>query len=51
MLWIIGGILMLLWLLCFVGHGGGGLFPLSLAMATVVFLVYLLMRDPENSWA
>ena len=46
MLWTIGAMLLCLWLLSFVAHAGG-LIHLILAIATILFLVNLLMRDPE----
>lgn len=49
MLWTIGGILALLWLLCFFFQVEGGLIPLILAITTIVFLLKVLMRDPEFS--
>jgi hypothetical protein len=51
MWWTIGGVLVLLWLISFVGPVGGWLIHLILAIATVVFLVNLIMQDPESSWA
>jgi len=42
MLWTIIGILLLLWLLGFIGHVGGGLIHLLLVVALVVFVVNLL---------
>lgn len=51
MLWTIGGILALVWLLGFFGYVGGGVVPLILAIATIVFVVIIVMRDPENSRA
>ena len=49
MLWMIGASLVFLWLLSFVSHAGG-VMHLILAVATIGFLVTLLMRDPESSW-
>jgi hypothetical protein len=51
MMWTITGILAILWLLCFIGYLGAWWSPLILGIATVVFLVNALMRDPESSWA
>jgi hypothetical protein len=51
MRWTIGTILVFLWLLSFVGPVGGWLMHVILAVATVVFLMNVLMRDPESSWA
>jgi uncharacterized protein DUF5670 len=52
MLGRIGGILIFLWLIAFVGHVGGAWVPLLLGIATIVFLVSFLMQlDPESSWA
>lgn len=46
-----GGILVLLWLIAFIGHVGGAWEPLLLAIATIAFLVSFLMQlDPETSW-
>jgi hypothetical protein len=42
MLWTIIGILVLLWLLGFATHVGGGLIHLILVVALVVFVVNLL---------
>jgi VIT1/CCC1 family predicted Fe2+/Mn2+ transporter len=42
MLWTIIGVLVLLWLLCFVTHVGGALIHLILVVAVVVFIVNLL---------
>jgi hypothetical protein len=42
MLWTIVGILLVLWLLGFVSHVGGGLIHLLLVVAAVVFVVNLL---------
>lgn len=42
MLWTIIGILLVLWLLGFIGHVGGGLIHLLLVVAAVVFVVNLL---------
>jgi hypothetical protein len=42
MLWTIFGILLVLWLLGFIGHIGGGLIHLLLVVAAVVLLVNLL---------
>jgi len=42
MLWTIVGILLVLWLLGFIGHVGGGLIHLLLVVAAVVFVVNLL---------
>jgi hypothetical protein len=50
MRWAIGAILVVLWLLSFVGPVRGWLIHLILAVATVVLLVNVLMLDPENSW-
>jgi uncharacterized protein DUF5670 len=50
MLWTIGAILAFLWLLSFVGHAGWWV-HLILAIATIGFVVNLLMHDPESSLA
>ena len=42
MLWTIIGVLVLLWLLGFATHVGGGLIHLILVVALVVFVVNLL---------
>jgi hypothetical protein len=42
MLWTIIGILLVLWLLGFLTHVGGGLIHLILVVALVVFVVNLL---------
>jgi hypothetical protein len=42
MLWTIIGILVLLWLLGFIGHVGGALIHLLLVVALIVFVVNLL---------
>jgi len=42
MLWTILGIVLVLWLLGFIGHVGGGLIHLLLVVAAVVFVVQLL---------
>jgi Family of unknown function (DUF5670) len=42
MLWTIIGILVLLWLLGFIGHVGGAFIHLLLVIALVVFVVNLL---------
>jgi hypothetical protein len=42
MIWTILGILVLLWLLGFITHVGGGLIHLLLVVALVVFIVDLL---------
>jgi Family of unknown function (DUF5670) len=42
MLWTIVGILLVLWLLGFIGHVGGGLIHLLLVVAAIVFVVSLL---------
>jgi hypothetical protein len=42
MLWTIIGILVLLWLLGFLTHVGGGLIHLILVVAVVVFVINLL---------
>jgi Family of unknown function (DUF5670) len=42
MLWTIIGVLVLLWLLGFIGHVGGSLIHLILVVALVVFVVNLL---------
>jgi Family of unknown function (DUF5670) len=42
MLWTIVGVLVLLWLLGFLGHVGGGLIHLLLVVAAIVFVVNLL---------
>jgi hypothetical protein len=51
MQWAIGTVLIFLWLLSFVGPVGGWLIHLTLAVATVIWLVNGLMRDPESSLA
>jgi hypothetical protein len=50
MLWTIGASLVFLWLISLIAHAGG-VIHLILAVATTGFLVSLLMRDPESSWA
>jgi hypothetical protein len=42
MLWTIVGILLLLWILGFALHIGGGLIHLLLVIAVIVFLVQLI---------
>lgn len=42
MLWTIVGILVLLWLLGFLGHIGGAFIHLLLVVAVVVFVINLL---------
>jgi hypothetical protein len=42
MLWTIVGILVLLWLLGFIGHIGGAFIHLLLVVAVVVFVINLL---------
>jgi hypothetical protein len=42
MLWTIVGILVILWLLGFVGHVGGGLIHLLLVVAAIVFVASLI---------
>jgi hypothetical protein len=42
MLWTILGVVLVLWLLGFIGHVGGGLIHLLLVVAAVVFIVQLL---------
>ena len=42
MLWTILGILLLLWLIGFVVHIGGGLIHLLLVIALIVFVVQLI---------
>jgi hypothetical protein len=42
MLYTIIGILLVLWLLGFIGHIGGGLIHLLLVVAVIVFVVNLL---------
>jgi hypothetical protein len=42
MLWTIIGILVVLWLLGFLSHVGGGLIHLILVVAVIVFVVNLL---------
>ena len=42
MLWTIIGVLVLLWLLGFIGHVGGGLIHLLLVIALIVVVVNLL---------
>ena len=42
MLWTIIGILIVLWLLGFIGHVGGGLIHLLLVIAVVVLIINLL---------
>ncbi len=52
MSWAIGGALVLLWLLVFVGQVGGPLIHLLLAITTVVFLInFVMQHDPESTWA
>ena len=50
MLWTLGAILAFLWLLSFVGHAGGWV-HLILAIATIGFVMNLLMHDPESPLA
>lgn len=50
MSWTIGAILVILWLLSFVGPVVGWV-HLILAIATIGFVVKMLMHDPQNSWA
>jgi hypothetical protein len=49
-LWTIGAILAPLWLISAVGPAPGG-GHLILAIVTVLFVVRLLMLDPEFAWA
>jgi hypothetical protein len=42
MLWIIVAVLLVLWLLGFIAHVGGGLIHLLLVIALVVFVINLL---------
>jgi K+-transporting ATPase A subunit len=42
MLWTIVGILVVLWLLGFLGHVGGGLIHLLLVVALVVFIMNMV---------
>ena len=51
MRWTIGTIIIFLWLFSFVGPVGGWPLHLTLAVATVTWLVNGLMRDPESSLA
>jgi uncharacterized membrane protein YtjA (UPF0391 family) len=43
MLWSIIGVLLVLWLLGFTGHVGGGLIHVLLVIAAIVFVVNLVM--------
>jgi hypothetical protein len=42
MLWTIGVILLILWLLGFIGHVGGGLIHILLVIAVVVILIQVI---------
>jgi hypothetical protein len=42
MLWTIGVILLILWLLGFIGHVGGGLIHALLVIAVVVILIQVI---------
>ena len=44
MLWTIIVILLVLWLLGFIGHIGGGLIHLLLVIALIVFIYNMVMR-------
>jgi hypothetical protein len=50
MLWTTGAILLVLWLLSFISHAGWWV-HLILAVATIGFVMNVLMHDPESSWA
>jgi K+-transporting ATPase A subunit len=42
MLWTVVGVLVVLWLLGFLGHVGGGLIHILLVVALVVFIMNML---------
>jgi hypothetical protein len=41
-MWLLIGILILLWLLGFIGHVGGGLIHLILVIGLIIFIVNLI---------
>lgn len=50
-LWRIGAVLVALWVISLLGPAPGWWAHLVLAIATVLFILRLLMLDPEFSWA
>ena len=49
MLLVIAAILVLLWLLGFIGHIGGGLVHLVLIVAAIVFIFHFIMHHGDTA--